>query len=72
LFLESIIAGKLQTAHPNPCRLGSNGVYGSKFVTIVVTGKEGGEIDFRAYQISNQVDKSKSLIYGNSLEMYGC
>jgi len=52
---ECIIAGKLQDAHPNPCRLALSGNYGSKFVTVIVTGKDDGTIDFRGYQVSNQV-----------------
>ena len=52
---ECIIAGRLQDSHPNPCRLASCGYYGSKFVTVIVTGKEDGTIDFRGYQVSNQV-----------------
>jgi len=51
---EAIIAGRLQARHPNPCRLAPSGYFGSKFVTVVVTGKDNGEIDFRGYQISNQ------------------
>jgi len=51
---ECIIAGKLQDAHPNPCRLALSGNYGSKFVTVIVTGKDDGTIDFRGYQVSNQ------------------
>jgi len=51
---EAIMAGRLQASHPNPCRLAPSGYFGSKFVTVVVTGKENGEIDFRGYQISNQ------------------
>jgi len=51
---ECIIAGRLQAAHPNPCRLAPSGEFGSKFVTIIVTGKDDGQIDFRGYQVSNQ------------------
>lgn len=36
---ECILAGHFQNLHPNPCRYSSNGFYGSKFVTICVTGK---------------------------------
>jgi len=51
---EAIIAGRLQSKHPNPCRLAPTGYFGSKFVTVVVTGKDNGEIDFRGYQVTNQ------------------
>ena len=33
------MAGELQNRHPNPCKYASNGVFGSKFVTVCVTGK---------------------------------
>ncbi|KAH8265438.1 hypothetical protein KR038_007808 [Drosophila bunnanda] len=36
---ECITAGELQNRHPNPCKYASSGVFGSKFVTICVTGK---------------------------------
>lgn len=36
---ECILAGHFQNLHPNPCRYSSNGFFGSKFVTICVTGK---------------------------------
>ncbi len=35
---ECIMAGHFQSLHPNPCRLSSDGYFGSKFVTICVTG----------------------------------
>ena len=35
---ECIMAGHLQSQHPNPCRWASAGHFGSKFVTICVTG----------------------------------
>ncbi len=36
---ESIMAADLQNLHPNPCRLSPDGHFGSKFVTVVVTGQ---------------------------------
>lgn len=36
---ECIMAGELQNRHPNPCKYASNGVFGSKFVTVCVTGE---------------------------------
>jgi nuclear protein localization protein 4 homolog len=36
---ECILAGHFQNLHPNPCRYSSNGFFGSKFVTICVTGE---------------------------------
>lgn len=35
---ECIMAGHFQSLHPNPCSLSSDGHFGSKFVTICVTG----------------------------------
>ena len=62
------MAGRFQAAHPNPSRLAPSGYFGSKFVTVIVTGKENGEIDFRGYQISNQVKfiTSKEHLYSGS------
>lgn len=36
---ECILAGQLQNQHPNVCKYSSNGVFGSKFVTVCVTGE---------------------------------
>lgn len=36
---ECILAGNLQNSHPNPCRYASNSVFGSKFITVCVTGE---------------------------------
>ena len=38
---ECMLAGSLQAKHPNPCRLAPSGFYGSKFVTVVVSGERG-------------------------------
>ena len=67
-FLEAIHAGRMQERHPNPCRLAPSGYFGSKFVTVVVTGNDKGEIDFRGYQISNQVMKKMSGVFCFFLE----
>lgn len=36
---ECYMAGHYQTMHPNPCKYSSSGTFGSKFVTVCVTGK---------------------------------
>lgn len=36
---ECILSGHFQNLHPNPCSQSSNGFFGSKFVTICVTGR---------------------------------
>ena len=33
------MAGWLQNSHPNICKYSPDGYFGSKFVTVVVTGK---------------------------------
>ena len=35
------MAADLQNRHPNPCKLSPDGHFGSKFVSVVVTGKIG-------------------------------
>lgn len=32
------MSAHLQNKHPNPCCLATNGTFGSKFVTVVVSG----------------------------------
>lgn len=51
---ECIQAGYFQSIHPNPCQLSSNGVFGSKFGTVCVTGDKDNKIHMEAYQVSNQ------------------
>lgn len=51
---ECIMAAQLQNRYPNPCRLASEGVFGSKFVTVVVTGDSTNQIHFDGYQVSDQ------------------
>ena len=51
---ECIMAGALQNAHPNPCRLSPTGFFGSKFVTVCVTGNNENQIHMEGYQVSNQ------------------
>lgn len=35
---ECIMAGHFQNQHPNACKYASTGYFGSKFVTVCVTG----------------------------------
>ena len=51
---ECILAGDLQNAHPNPCRLSPTGFFGSKIVTVCVTGNKENQIHMEGYQVSNQ------------------
>ncbi|KAI5727559.1 hypothetical protein M8J77_003742 [Diaphorina citri] len=51
---ECIMAGHLQNLHPNPCRFAPSGYFGSKFVTICVTGDKDNQVHMEGYQVSNQ------------------
>ncbi|CAG5121679.1 unnamed protein product [Candidula unifasciata] len=51
---ECIMAADFQNRFPNPCRLSPDGHFGSKFVTVVVTGDNDNQIHFEGYQVSNQ------------------
>ncbi|XP_076366406.1 nuclear protein localization 4 [Tachypleus tridentatus] len=51
---ECIMAGYFQNQHPNPCRLSPDGYFGSKFVTVCVTGDPDHHIHMEGYQVSNQ------------------
>ncbi|EFX75107.1 hypothetical protein DAPPUDRAFT_306878 [Daphnia pulex] len=51
---ECIMAGNFQSLHPNPCRLSSDGYFGSKFVTVCVTGDSQNQVHMEGYQVSNQ------------------
>ena len=51
---ECMMAGAMQNAHPNPCRLSNSGFFGSKSVTVCVTGNSDNQIHMEGYQVSNQ------------------
>lgn len=51
---ETILAAHFQNENPNICKLSSNGRFGSKFVTVVVSGNEENHIHFDGWQVSNQ------------------
>jgi len=40
--------------HTNPCKQTEEGFFGSKFVTVVITGNKEGDVEMMAYQVSNQ------------------
>ena len=48
---ECIMAANFQNKHPNLCKLGSLGKFGSKFVTVCVSGNQDDEIEMRGYQV---------------------
>nr|AFK29236.1 CG4673-PB-like protein [Drosophila buzzatii] len=51
---ECITAGELQNRHPNPCKYAKNGTFGSKFVTICVTGDQTKQVHMEGYAVSAQ------------------
>lgn len=51
---ECIMAGHFQNCHPNPCQLSTSGYFGSKFVTVCITGDKENQVHMEAYQVSNQ------------------
>ena len=59
------MASWYQNKHLNMCKYSPDGYFGSKFVTVVVTGDSLGQIHFEGYQVSNQcmaLVKSEILI----------
>ncbi|KAF7280486.1 hypothetical protein GWI33_005827 [Rhynchophorus ferrugineus] len=51
---ECIMAGNFQNQHPNICKYASSGSFGSKFVTVCVTGDKTNQVHMEGYQVSNQ------------------
>ena len=51
---ECIMAGHLQSLHPNVCSKSSTGYFGSKFCTVLVTGNVDRQVHTEGYQVSNQ------------------
>jgi len=51
---EIITAGHYQNVKPNVCKMTDEGTFGSKFVTVCVTGNKDNEIHMEGYQVSNQ------------------
>ncbi|KAJ8729791.1 hypothetical protein PYW07_016829 [Mythimna separata] len=51
---ECIMAGHYQNLHPNACRHASSGYFGSKFVTVCVTGDSDKQVHLEGYQVSGQ------------------
>ncbi|XP_046855842.1 nuclear protein localization protein 4 homolog isoform X2 [Xenia sp. Carnegie-2017] len=51
---ECIMAADFQNKHPNVCKLSPNNKFGSKFVTVIVTGHKDKQISFDGWQVSNQ------------------
>lgn len=51
---ECIMAAHFQNIHKNSCQFAAERYFGSKFVTVVVTGDSTNQIHFEGYQVSNQ------------------
>ena len=51
---ECIHAAYFQNHYPSPSQYSHNGKFGSKFVTVCVTGNETNTVEMCAYQVSNQ------------------
>ncbi|XP_076243670.1 nuclear protein localization 4 isoform X2 [Calliopsis andreniformis] len=51
---ECIMAGYFQNQCPNPCRFSPSNYFGSKFVTVCVTGDNKNQVHMEGYQVSNQ------------------
>ncbi|XP_059051605.1 nuclear protein localization protein 4 homolog [Achroia grisella] len=51
---ECIMAGHFQDQHPNACRHASSGYFGSKFVTVCLTGDSNNRVHLEGYQVSGQ------------------
>jgi nuclear protein localization family protein 4 len=51
---EAITAAYFQNMHPNPCKVAKEGYFGSKFITVCVSGNEQNQIHLDGYQISDQ------------------
>ncbi|KAG8807298.1 nuclear protein localization protein 4, partial [Serendipita sp. 399] len=52
--LEAQFAAKMQAEHPIHTKSSRTGQYGSRFVTVIVTGTEEGSVDVKAFQVSEQ------------------
>ena len=50
---EIIFMANAQADHPNPCRFSTSGKFGSKFITVIVSGDAEKNIHLSAYQVSN-------------------
>lgn len=51
---ECILAGHLQNKYPNRCKYASKGLFGSKFVTVCVTGDDKKQVHMEGYAVSAQ------------------
>jgi nuclear protein localization family protein 4 len=70
---EAILAARLQNMHPSPCKECDDGEFGSKFVTVLVTGNQQNDLDYVAYQVTQQamdLEKAEGILeYTTRLDM---
>ena len=45
------MAAEFQNSNPNPCSESASGYFGSKFVTVCVTGNDMNQVDPTGYQV---------------------
>ncbi len=45
------MAANFQNQYPNPSKLSTTGKFGSKFITVCVSGNEANQIDLKGYQV---------------------
>lgn len=48
------MAGNFQNQHPNQCNMAASGFFGSKYVTVLITGDKDNQVHMEGYQVSNQ------------------
>ncbi|PVU87531.1 hypothetical protein BB559_005998 [Furculomyces boomerangus] len=63
--MECRLAAKMQILNPNYSRWSQSGIFGSRFVTAIVSGNEDHDIDISSWQISNTgmgLEKSNFIV----------
>lgn len=51
--LEAVFIAQMQLKNPSPCKFSSSGHFGSKYVTVIVTGDNEGQVGLTEFQVSN-------------------
>jgi nuclear protein localization family protein 4 len=51
--LEAVFIAQMQLERPSTCKYSRSGTFGSKFVTVVITGDELGKVGLTEFQVSN-------------------
>lgn len=57
------MAADFQNQFPNPCNLSRTGYFGSKFVTICVSGDEDKQISLKGYQVIIYVNYEEVILF---------